>query len=236
MASWCFTFCAPTPCREHKQGDTHCGGNLLAHTQFRLRPLDWSILTKRIFLLIYLYLRSNRINCSSQSSEWWRHLDELGLKEGYKQNCKLRKTQHNFKERAISPLWVAHCPRPLWAPWFSKNRTSMLSVSMAMQMLAVVVVLLVSLLAVPSLGSASPFCTSAESAGRYAGWRPSYTAARATDLHRVRFYLTPSNLDVLDVNEFPSPKLSRFHQRGGKRLKAFSRFPSRIRGCVFWIA
>jgi hypothetical protein len=36
--------------------------------------------------------------------------------------------------------------------------------------------------------------------GRYAGWVPSASAAaRAEDLHRVRFYLTPSNVDRLYV-------------------------------------
>jgi hypothetical protein len=40
--------------------------------------------------------------------------------------------------------------------------------------------------------------------GRYAGWVPSASAARAEDLHRVRFYLTPSNVDRLDVRTIES--------------------------------
>jgi hypothetical protein len=43
--------------------------------------------------------------------------------------------------------------------------------------------------------------------GQYAGWVPSApaAAARAEDLHRVRFYLTPRNSDRLEVRTSPPP-------------------------------
>jgi hypothetical protein len=70
-----------------------------------------------------------------------------------------------------------------------------------LHILLVAVVVLVGLAAVSSGASLLQF-PHVESADRYAGWVPVYTAARAADSHRVRFYLTPRNLELFDV---PSP-------------------------------